>query len=77
MLPSAHRALRDGAIPAALLAALCCWSATAPADGASPEAAKSLDTIVVTTKKVPEVVPDEVVKTRVGTALSSGKEFPA
>jgi osmotically-inducible protein OsmY len=35
----------------------------------------TLDTIVITAKKIPEVVPDEVVKTRVETALRQDPYF--
>jgi osmotically-inducible protein OsmY len=75
VLSPAHRALHDGAIAAGLIAALCCWSGAAHAGGASRQAAATLDTIVITAKKIPEVVPDEVVKTRVETALHDDPYF--
>jgi osmotically-inducible protein OsmY len=76
---SAVRALSAGAtapaLASVLLAASCCWSAATHADDAATRTAKSLDTIVVTAKRVPEVVPDEVVKTRVETALHQDPYF--
>jgi BON domain len=75
VLLSAFGTLRNGAIAAALFAALGCWSAPARADDAGTRAAKSLDVIVVTAKRLPEVLPDEVVKTRVETALHDDPYF--
>ena len=75
MILSAICNLRYGAVAAALIVALNCWSAAARADEASARAEKSLDTIVVTAKRIPEVVPDEVVKTRVETALHEDPYF--
>jgi osmotically-inducible protein OsmY len=75
VLLSAFGTLRGGAIAAALVATLGCWSAAARADDAGARAANSLDVIVVTAKRVPEVVPDEVVKTRVETVLHDDPYF--
>jgi hypothetical protein len=75
VLPSAFGTLRNGAIAVALFAVLGCWSVAARAEDAGARAAKSLDVIVVTAKRLPEVVPDEVVKTRVETALHDDPYF--
>jgi osmotically-inducible protein OsmY len=75
VLLSAFGTSRGGAIAAALSATLAWWSAAAHADDAGTRAAKSLDVVVVTAKRVPEVVPDEVVKTRVETALHDDPYF--
>jgi hyperosmotically inducible periplasmic protein len=54
-----------GAIPAALL----CWPNPAAADNAAAQAAGELDAIVVTAKKRPDPVADEVLTKKVEAAL--------
>ena len=67
MFISTDRAWGIGAILTALLLGLC--------GGAVAGSAESLEPIVVTAKRLPEAVPDEVVKIRVETALHNDPYF--
>ena len=75
MFLSTSRASCVSAILAAILGGLCYGAPAISADQVGPPAAKSLETIVVTAKRLPETVPDEVVKTRVETALHDDPYF--
>jgi osmotically-inducible protein OsmY len=68
------RYLLTGAM-AALLGALGYLASAAGADTADAPAAKSLGTVVITAKRLPETVPDELVKQRVETALHDDPFF--
>ena len=67
MFISIDRAWGIGAILTALLLGLC--------GGAVAGSAESLEPIAVTAKRLPEAVPDEVVKIRVETALHNDPYF--
>jgi osmotically-inducible protein OsmY len=54
---------------------LYCLAPAVGADKADAPAVKSLDTVVITAKRMPETVPDELVKQRVETALHDDPFF--
>jgi osmotically-inducible protein OsmY len=60
---------------AALLIGLSGGAVAGGADASGSSAVKSLEPIVVTAKRLPEAVPDEVVKARVETALHDDPYF--
>jgi osmotically-inducible protein OsmY len=60
---------------AAILGGLCSWAPAESVDNLGAPPVKSLQTIVVTAKRVPETVPDEVVQIRVETALHDDPYF--
>jgi len=60
----------------AIVAASVCWTASVSADTASTSRAGSLEPIVVTAKRRATIVPDEVLKERVETALHDDPYFP-
>ena len=72
---STDRAWCSGAILAALLIALSSGAVAGSADVSGGSAVNSLEPIVVTAKRLPEAVPDEVVRTRVETALHADPYF--
>ena len=63
------------ALSTAILAAWACETTPLSAWAASEAAARSPETVIVTAKKLPEPVPDEVVSERVQMALHSDKYF--
>jgi osmotically-inducible protein OsmY len=63
------------AVMPAILGALYCLAPAVGADKADAPAVKSLDTVVITAKRMPETVPDELVKQRVETALHDDPFF--
>ena len=64
-----------GPSPAAILAGLLCWASSVSADNADAPAVGRLDPIVVTAKKRPEPVADEVLTKRVQAAMHSNAYF--
>lgn len=61
-------------IGVAVVAALLCWATRIIADEAKPDQ-KPLSEIVVSAKKVPSVLPDEVVTERIESTLSADPYF--
>ena len=75
MFLSTNRASCVCAMLAAILGGLCSWAPAESADDLGAPPVKLLETIVVTAKRVPETVPDEVVQIRVETALHEDPYF--
>jgi hypothetical protein len=75
MFLSTSRPWCVSAILVAILGGLSYWAPAISAEQLGPPAARSLETIVVTPKRLPEALPDEVVKTRVETALHDDPYF--
>lgn len=64
-----------GLFPAAILAGMLCWASPVSADNAGAPAVGSLDPIVVTAKRRPLPVADEVLTKRVEAAMHSNAYF--
>jgi hypothetical protein len=69
------RVSRADAVAATLLWASCHWTALIGAEPASAPAGDALETVVVSARKLPEIVPDEVVREQVETALHDDPFF--
>lgn len=75
MLPSNNRTSYVGILFRTTLVALCFWASAVSANDEGSPAATPLETIVVTAKKLPDTVPDTIVKKQVETALHDDRYF--
>jgi BON domain len=75
LFPFTNRNSSAGPSAAAVLASMLCWASSVSADNAGAPAVGHLDPIVVTAKRRPEPVADEVLTKRVEAAMHANAYF--